>query len=88
MENLLKDGAATTKQLDDINASLRVLNGQLDALLSTLKNNTSSIDENASAIDLQIAQVEDRLSKCRIVSPIDGSVLVKYSEAGGVGCYR
>ena len=82
VENLLKDGAATTKQLDDINASLRVLNGQLDALLSTLKNNTSSIDENASAIDLQIAQVEDRLSKCRIVSPIDGSVLVKYSEAG------
>ena len=68
VENLLKDGAATTKQLD--------------ALLSTLKNNTSSIDENASAIDLQIAQVEDRLSKCRIVSPIDGSVLVKYSEAG------
>ena len=60
VENLLKDGAATT----------------------TLKNNTSSIDENASAIDLQIAQVEDRLSKCRIVSPIDGSVLVKYSEAG------
>lgn len=58
------------------------MNGQLDALLSTLKNNTSSIDENASAIDLQIAQVEDRLSKCRIVSPIDGSVLVKYSEAG------
>ena len=75
VENLLKDGAATTKQLDDINASLRVLNGQLDALLSTLK-------KNASAIDLQIAQVEDRLSKCRIVSPIDGSVLVKYSEAG------
>ena len=68
VENLLKDGAATTKQLD--------------ALLSTLKNNTSSIDENASAIDLQIAQVEDRLSKCRVVSPIDGSVLVKYSEAG------
>ena len=68
VENLLKDGAATPKQLD--------------ALLSTLKNNTSSIDENASAIDLQIAQVEDRLSKCRVVSPIDGSVLVKYSEAG------
>ena len=31
---------------------------------------------------LQIAQVEDRLAKCRIASPIDGSVLVKYSEAG------
>lgn len=82
VENLLNDGAATAKQLDDINASIRVLNGQLDALLSNLKNSTSSIDQNASAVDLQIAQIEDRLAKCRIVSPIDGVVLVKYSEAG------
>ena len=82
VENLLNDGAATTKQLDDINASIRVLNGQLDALLSNLENSTSSIDQNASAVDLQIAQIEDRLAKCRIVSPIDGVVLVKYSEAG------
>lgn len=82
VENLLNDGAATTKQLDDINASIRVLNGQLEALLSNLENNTSALDANASAVDLQIAQIEDRLAKCRIVSPIDGSVLVKYSEAG------
>ncbi len=82
VESLLKDGAATTKQLDDINASIRVLNGQLEALLSSLENNVSSLDANASAVELQVAQVEDRLSKCRIVSPIDGVVLVKYSEAG------
>ena len=82
VENLLNDGAATAKQLDDINASIRVLNGQLDALLSNLENSTSSIDQNASAVDLQIAQIEDRLAKCRFVSPIDGVVLVKYSEAG------
>lgn len=82
VESLLKDGAATTKQLDDIDAQLKVLNGQLDALLSTLKNNTASIDENTSSIELQIAQVEDRLAKCRIASPIAGTVLAKYSEAG------
>ena len=80
--NLLRDGAATTKQLDDIDAQLKVLNGQLDALLSTLSNNTASIDENSSAIELQIAQIEDRLAKCRIASPIAGTVLAKYSEAG------
>ena len=39
VENLLKDGAATTKQLDDIDAQLKILQGQLDALLSTLHNN-------------------------------------------------
>lgn len=82
VENLLKDGAATTKQLDDIDAQLKVLGGQLDALLSTLENNAVSIDENSSAIELQIAQVEDRLAKCRIVSPVTGTVLAKYAEAG------
>ena len=82
VENLLKDGAATTKQLDDIDAQLKILQGQLDALLSTLHNNLTSIDENSSAIELQIAQIEDRLSKCRIVSPVGGTVLAKYAEAG------
>lgn len=82
VENLLKDGAATTKQLDDIDAQLKVLEGQLDAQLSTLRNNTASIDENSSAIELQIAQIEDQLAKCRILSPVTGTVLAKYAEAG------
>ncbi len=82
VESLLRDGAATTKQLDDIDASLRVLNGQLDALLSTLSKSATSIDENAEALELKIAQVEDRLQKCRIASPISGTVLAKYSEEG------
>ena len=82
VENLLRDGAATTKQLDDINAQIKVLNGQLEAQLSTLRNNAASIDENSSSIDLQIARIEDQLAKCRIASPVAGTVLAKYSEAG------
>ena len=82
VENLLKDGAATAKQLDDIDAQLKILDGQLEALLSTLRNNTLALDENTSAIELQAAQVEDRLAKCRILSPIGGTVLAKYAEAG------
>ena len=82
VENLLRDGAATTKQLDDIDAQIKVLNGQLEAQLSTLRNNAASIDENSSSIDLQIARIEDQLAKCRIVSPVAGTVLAKYSEAG------
>lgn len=82
VKRLLDDGAATTKQLDDIDASLKILSGQLEATLSTLRNNTASIDENSSSIELQIAQVEDRLAKCRIVSPVTGTVLAKYAETG------
>ena len=82
IENLLKEGAATEKQLDDVDAQLKMLNGELDAMLSTLENNTASIDANSSAIELQIAQIDDRLTKCRIVSPVSGTVLAKYAEAG------
>lgn len=82
VQNLLRDGAATTKQLDDIEAGLKVLERQLEASLSTLRNNVASIDENSSAIELQVAQLNDRLEKCRIMSPISGTVLAKYAEAG------
>ncbi len=79
---LLKDGAATQKQLDDADAQIRILQGQLEALLSTLNNNTLSIDEGTSAIELQIAEIEDQLEHCRIKSPITGRVLDKYAELG------
>lgn len=84
VENLLRDGAATNKQLDDIDAQIKVLEGQLAAQLSTLNNNAAAIDENASSIELQIAQIDDRLAKCRIASPVTGTVLAKYAEAGEV----
>lgn len=82
--NLLQDGAATVKQRDDIDAQLKILNGQLEALRSTLRKNTRSIDEGASALELQMAQIDDRLARCRIVSPVAGTVLAKYAEAGEV----
>lgn len=80
--SLLAEDAATSKQLDDIDARLKVLNGQLAAQLSTLENSTSAIDANASAFDLQIARIDDLLRKCRIASPVTGTVLAKYAEAG------
>ena len=82
IETLLKDGAATQKSLDDVNAQLTILNAQLQASLSSLRSSALAVDANSSAIDLQIAQVEDRLGKCRISSPIDGTVLVQYMRAG------
>jgi len=82
VQNLLKDGAATTKQLDDVNSSLKVLNGQLSAQLSSLNNSTASINDNSSAMDLQISQINDKLEKSHIKAPVTGTILAKYSEAG------
>lgn len=82
VENMLKDGAATTKQRDDIEAHIKVLEGQLEATLSTLDKNTTTINNNAAALEAQIAALDDRIAKCRITSPVSGTVLVKYAEVG------
>ena len=82
VENMLKDGAATKKQKDDIEAQIKILERQLDATLSTLDKNTSTINNNSAALEAQIAALDDRISKCHIISPVGGTVLVKYAEAG------
>lgn len=82
VENMLKDGAATQKQYDDIEAQVKILETQLDATLSTLDKNTTTINNNLLALEAQIAALDDRISKCRIVSPVSGTVLVKYAQAG------
>ncbi|NLL11877.1 MAG: HlyD family efflux transporter periplasmic adaptor subunit [Fibrobacter sp.] len=80
IESLLKANAANKKQLDDINAQIAVLNRQLEAQKSSLSITNKGISEESSALEIQIAQVEDLLQKCRIVNPINGTVLTKYAQ--------
>ena len=82
IENLLKDGAATQKQYDDIDAQIKILESQLEATLSTLNKSTTSISNNSIALDAQIDALSDLIAKCKVTSPVKGSVLVKYAEAG------
>ncbi|HPS96383.1 MAG TPA: HlyD family efflux transporter periplasmic adaptor subunit [Bacteroidales bacterium] len=82
IERLVKADAATQKQLDDINSSISVLQKQLEAQKSSLTTTTSGMSEDAAALMIQVDQLNDQLSKCRILSPIKGTVLVKYAEAG------
>lgn len=84
VSRLLEAEAANKKQLDDWDSQLEVLNRQLDAQLSSLTNSTSSLSEQSSSVAIQILQVDDQLEKCRVVSPIDGTVLAKYTEQGEV----
>ena len=80
--NLLKVGAANQKQLDDAVDQLEVLRKQLVAQNSTLSNSHQSLTWQSSSVGIQVAQVEDQLKKCHITSPITGTVLAKYAEAG------
>jgi HlyD family secretion protein len=80
IKNLLKANAANQKQKDDIDAQIAVLEKQLDAQKNTLQNTNQGISEDSKSIRLQVEQVQDQLNKCRIVSPITGTVLDKYVE--------
>lgn len=80
--NLLRVGAANQKQLDDAESLLGVLQKQLIAQNSTLRNSDQSLTWQSSSVGIQVAQIEDQLNKCHITSPIAGTVLAKYAEAG------
>lgn len=82
VENLLRAGAANQKQLDDWDAQIALLEKQLSAQTSSLQKSSSSLVEQGNAVAIQVAQVEDQLAKCHIVSPIRGTILAKYAEAG------
>ncbi len=76
VENLLLDGAATTKQLDDLVQNIRVIEKQIEAVKSQMIN----IRAELNVIDTQIDQVNDQLRKARITAPLSGTVLEKYVE--------
>jgi HlyD family secretion protein len=81
ISNLLVANAATQKQMDDANAQVDMVRKQLAAQKSALGITTTSINEQTSPLRIQIAQLEDQLTKCRIVNPITGTVLTTYAEA-------
>ena len=81
-ENLVKANAANQKMLDDINAQIVVLEKQLAAQKSTLDISNRGISEDVATMEIQVAQLDDQLLKCRIATPINGTLLVKYAQVG------
>lgn len=75
-------GASNRKQVDDIQAQLDILERQLAAQKESLQNTNSNVSGQADALEAQVMQLEDRIRKCVITSPVSGTVLAKYSEAG------
>lgn len=78
--NLVKADAATQKQLDDANAQVDVLKKQIAAQQSSLGITSGSITQQAAPLQVQIEQIDDQLEKCRIINPVNGTVLAKYAE--------
>ncbi len=81
-ENLIALNAANQKQLDDINAQIRLLEKELEAQDETIRNTNSSLTDESLSLKAQIDQLEDQISKSVIVAPSQGTVLAKYAEPG------
>lgn len=82
VQNLVNAEASTTKQLDDVDAQIAVLEKQLTASRSTLETTLGGLSGDEEALTLQIDQLDDQLAKCHLSSPISGTILAKYAQAG------
>jgi len=78
VEKLAEGGAATSKQLDDINGQVSLLEAQMAATASQKE----AVYAERKTLEVQIRQVEDKLEKCAVRNPIEGTLLTKYREKG------
>ncbi|WP_439882710.1 HlyD family secretion protein [Pontibacter sp. MBLB2868] len=90
-KNLIAADAATTKQLDDINAQIDVLNGQMQVTQQQIQVQRTSVStQNRSVLSeskplqKRVAQLEEQLGKATITNPVSGTVLTTYAEEGEV----
>ncbi|MBR5393362.1 MAG: HlyD family efflux transporter periplasmic adaptor subunit [Prevotella sp.] len=81
-KELVTDGAAPSKMLDDATNQVQVLQKQLDAQISSLSTQLSTLNSQLSTVDVQVSQLRDQLQKCHVTMPIKGTVLEKYVERG------
>lgn len=89
IEGLLSDGAATTKQRDDVDGQLAVLDRQIQSI----RTQNAPIFAELDVLDAQLAVLEDQVARSRVVNPVAGTVVATYAEeseltAAGRPLYR
>ena len=91
IENLLRQDAATGKQLDDINAQvdvarkqINVTRQQINVQVSSVSTQNRGILSEGKPLQKKVEQFEDQLKKANIVNPVNGTVITKYAEAGEI----
>lgn len=90
-KNMLKEGAVTQRQVDDINMQVDAARKQMQVTqqeINVQRSNTGtqnrSILSEKNPLQKQVAQLSEQLSKANIVNPVNGTVLAKYAEEGEV----
>jgi len=73
---LAKDEAATQKQLDDIDGRVSLAKKQLDAI----EIQKISVSAEIESLKSQIAPIQDQIMRCKIINPLNGTVIVRYAN--------
>ena len=94
VESLVKVEAVPTKQLDDLVGQIEVLKKQIEASESQFNVIRQQIKSQEQQVAIQnraimseqqplserLAQMDNLISKCLVINPLDGMVLIKYAE--------
>ncbi len=80
IDKLFAGGAATSKQQDDINGQIALLEAQIVAA----ESQKATVFAERNTLNIQIQQVEDQIWKCAVRSPMNGIILAKYKEEGEI----
>ena len=80
LESLIKDNAATQQQLDDINGKLNVL----ELNIESIKQQNKIVMAEMDVLKSEIKQITNQINKCKIFSPINGTIIEKYKEQGEI----
>ena len=91
IENLLKEDAATKKQLDDINfqiesakKQMNVTQQQINVQRSNVATQNRGILSEGKPLQKRAQQLQEQLDRTNIRNPVDGTVITKYAEAGEI----
>ncbi len=87
--NLVKEQAATQKQLDDINSQYDQLVRQMEVTKKQIKlqqnitgtQNRTVLSEKAP-LSVRVAQLDDQIQRAAVTNPVTGTVLAKYAQPG------
>ncbi len=76
--DMLEDGAATQKQLDDISGQISVIEKQIESTQTQF----NSINKELQVLETQQEATLDLMNRCKVISPAGGTILETYIEQG------
>jgi HlyD family secretion protein len=83
IQNMYAENAATKRQVDEIDGKVSVIQEQI----KSVQTQNAPIINEVKSIDVQIEKINDQIKNSKIINPIKGTVLSKYSEPSEVTAF-